>query len=241
MSGVARVPGRAGRPPRFARGRAHRPAGAPARSLGRRRPLVGVLAVQGDVGEHLGMLGDAGAEAIPVTSREDLDRVDGLVLPGGESTTIGRLLARFELLEVVRQRVAHGLATFGTCAGAILLAREATLDDGTPAEQPLLGALDVRARRNAFGRQVASFEASLDVAGLDGQPLAGGPLEAAFIRAPWFEDPGAGVESLATVATEAGDRIVVVRQGHILASAFHPELGGDPRLHAAFVELARRG
>lgn len=199
-------------------------------------PTVGVLALQGDVLEHLRMLAGAGAHATPVKTPADLDRVDALLLPGGESTTVGRLLARFGLLEPLRARLADGMPAFGTCAGAILLSRAATLDDGAPSDQPLLGALDVTARRNAFGRQVASFEAPLAVAGVDG-----GPLHAVFIRAPWFEAPGAGVEILATVATEAGDSIVVVREGRILASAFHPELTGDPRLHEAFVDLVRRG
>lgn len=240
MGATARVPGqaRAGGPIGVADA-ARSPAPAPAGD--RDRPLVGVLALQGDVAEHLRILGEAGAEAVPVKTRGELERVDAVLLPGGESTTIGRLLVRFELLEPLRERLAAGLPAFGTCAGAILLASRATLHDGTPTDQPLLGALDVSARRNAFGRQVASFEARLAVTGLDGQPLAGGPLPAAFIRAPWFEDLGADVQTLATVATGGADRIVIVRQGHILASAFHPELTGDRRLHAAFVELVRRG
>lgn len=198
-------------------------------------PTVGVLALQGDVLEHLRMLDAAGAHAEPVKTPADLDRVDALLLPGGESTTIGRLLHLFELVEPLQQRLATGMPAFGTCAGAILLGRATTLHDGTPSDQPLLAALDVSTRRNAFGRQVASFEADLDIADLEG-----GPLTAAFIRAPWFEELGSEVETLATVTTEAGDKIVVVREGHILASAFHPELTGDRRLHAAFVEIVRR-
>jgi 5'-phosphate synthase pdxT subunit len=208
-------------------------------------PTVGVLALQGDVLEHLRMLEAVGARPTPVKTPAELDAVDALLLPGGESTTIGRLLGLFELVEPLRERLAAGMPAFGTCAGAILLSRAATLHDGTPSKQPLIAALDVTARRNAFGRQIASFEAALDVADphATAHPRArldGGPLHAVFIRAPWFEEPGRGVTTLATVATGAGDRIVVVREGHILASAFHPELTGDRRLHAAFVELVRR-
>lgn len=198
-------------------------------------PRVGVLALQGDILEHLRMLTAAGARAEPVNRADALDGLDGIVIPGGESTTIGKLAVRYGLLEPLRERIAGGLPVFGTCAGAILLARRALRHDGVPSEQPLLGVMDTVVRRNAFGRQVASFEADLDVAG-----VAGGPLHAVFIRAPWIEEAGPGVEVLATVpAGPAGTdaRVVVARQGHILASAFHPELTGDGRLHAAFVQL----
>ena len=197
-------------------------------------PTVGVLALQGDVLEHLRMLTTAGANAVVVKRPEELDALDGLVIPGGESTTIGKLAEMYGLLEPLRKRIAEGLPTFGTCAGAILLSRRTLYDDGAPAQQPLIGVLDATTRRNAFGRQVASFEADLDVEG-----LAGPRLHAVFIRAPWFEEVGEGVEVLATVATPAGDKMVVVRQGSVLASAFHPELTGDGRLHEIFVGMTR--
>jgi pyridoxal 5'-phosphate synthase pdxT subunit len=196
---------------------------------------IGVLALQGDVAEHLWLLADAGVEAVPVKRADELDGLDGIVLPGGESTTVGKLLDRYGLLEPLRERLRGGLPALGTCAGAIVLGREALLADGRPSDQPLLGVLDTVARRNAFGRQVASFEGQVDITGLDG-----GPMEAVFIRAPWFEDTGPDVEVLAKVETALGDKVVVVRQGRILASAFHPELTGDSRLHRLFVELVER-
>ena len=195
-------------------------------------PTVGVLALQGDVLEHVRMLTEAGANAVVVKRPEQLDEIDGLVIPGGESTTIGKLADMYGLLEPLRKRIAEGLPAFGTCAGAILLSSSTLFADGTPAQQPLIGALDAVTRRNAFGRQVASFEADLDVQGLDGDPL-----HAVFIRAPWFERVGDDVAVLATVETPAGEKIVVVRQGAVLASAFHPELTGDARLHALFVKM----
>lgn len=197
-------------------------------------PTIGVLALQGDVLEHVRMLGVAGARAVVVKRREELDAVDGIVIPGGESTTIGKLASMYGLLEPLRTRIAQGLPAFGTCAGAILLSRAALFDDGTPTEQPLIGALDTVARRNAFGRQVKSFEADLDVEG-----LREGPLHAVFIRAPWFEHVGTDVTVLASVDTPVGRRVVVVRQGDVLAAAFHPELTGDARLHELFVEIVR--
>ena len=188
-------------------------------------PVIGVLAYQGDVREHLRALAAAGADAVEVRTLDDLDRVDGLVVPGGESTVIGKLAARYGLLEPLRERARAGLPVLGTCAGMILLAREV---EGPP--QHLLGVLDVRVRRNAFGRQVASFEAEVDVKGLDGGPVAG-----AFIRAPWVAEAGPDVEVLA----ELDGRVVAVRQGNLLATAFHPELSGETRLHRWLVDLAR--
>jgi pyridoxal 5'-phosphate synthase pdxT subunit len=188
-------------------------------------PVIGVLAYQGDVREHLRALAEIGADAVEVRTLADLDRVDGLVIPGGESTVIGKLAARFGLLEPLRERAGAGLPVFGTCAGMILLAREV---EGPP--QDLLGVLDVRVRRNAFGRQVASFEAEVDVKGLDGGPVAG-----AFIRAPWVAEAGPDVDVLA----ELDGRVVAVRQGNLLATAFHPELSGETRLHRWLVDLAR--
>ena len=195
-------------------------------------PLVGVLALQGDVLEHVRMLATAGARAVAVRHAEQLDELDGVLLPGGESTTIGRMLVRFGLFEPLRRRLADGLPALGTCAGAILLGSHALLADGRPSGQPLLNAMDTVVRRNAFGRQVASFEGTLTIVGI-GDP----PLRAAFIRAPWFERWGPGVEPLAEVETPLGARVVVAREGHLLAAAFHPELTGDPRLHALFVEM----
>jgi 5'-phosphate synthase pdxT subunit len=188
-------------------------------------PVIGVLAYQGDVREHLRALAAAGADPVEVRTLDDLDRVDGLVVPGGESTVIGKLAARFGLLEPLRERARAGLPVLGTCAGMILLAREV---EGPP--QHLLGVLDVRVRRNAFGRQVASFEAEVDVKGLDG-----GPVPGAFIRAPWVAEAGPDVEVLA----ELDGRVVAVRQGNLLATAFHPELCGDTRLHRWLVDLSR--
>ena len=184
---------------------------------------VGVLAYQGDVREHLAALEAAGAEPVEVRQVEELDTVDGLVVPGGESTVIGKLAARYGLLEPLRERAAAGLPVLGTCAGMIFLAREV---EGPP--QDLLGVLDVRVRRNAFGRQVASFEAEVDVKGVDGGPVAG-----AFIRAPWVADAGPEVEVLA----EVEGKVVAVRQGNLLATAFHPELSGEVRLHRWLVDL----
>ena len=200
------------------------------------KPLVGVLALQGDVREHVTALEHAGAVAKPVRRPAELAEVDGLVLPGGESTTMSRLLETFELLEPLQRRIAEGMPTYGSCAGMILLARQVL--DGRPDQRQLDG-LDVVVRRNAFGRQVDSFEGDLDFEGLDG-----GPLHAVFIRAPWVEKAGDGVEILARVpdtadAGAAAARIVAVRQGAVLATAFHPELTGDERVHRLFVGMVR--
>ncbi|MEJ2852001.1 MULTISPECIES: pyridoxal 5'-phosphate synthase glutaminase subunit PdxT [unclassified Saccharothrix] len=196
--------------------------------------VVGVLALQGDVREHLVSLAEADVLARPVRRPEELAEVDGVVLPGGESTTISRLLETFELLEPLRQRIKEGMPAYGSCAGMILLADQVL--DGR-ADQHQLGGLDIVVRRNAFGRQVDSFEAELDFAHV-------GPVHAVFIRAPWVESVGEGVEVLAKVpdSAEAGDaagRIVAVRQGHVLATSFHPELTGDGRVHRLFVDMVR--
>ena len=193
-------------------------------------PTIGVLALQGDVREHLRMLTGAGATALPVRRREELDRVDGIVLPGGESTTMHKLAVAFELFEPLRDRIRDGMPAFGTCAGMIMLADRI---EGGIAGQETLGGLDITVRRNAFGRQVDSFEADLDFAAFDT------PFHAVLIRAPWVEKVGDGVEVLARI--EAGDdagRIVAVRQGPVLATSFHPEISGDDRLHRFFVGLA---
>ncbi|HVW44774.1 MAG TPA: pyridoxal 5'-phosphate synthase glutaminase subunit PdxT [Amycolatopsis sp.] len=201
-----------------------------------RKPLIGVLALQGDVREHVAALERAGAGARPVRRPGELAAVDGLVLPGGESTTVSRLLDTFELLEPLRERIAAGMPAYGSCAGMILLARQVL--DGRPDQRQLDG-LDVVVRRNAFGRQVDSFEGDLEFEGLDG-----GPLHAVFIRAPWVEKAGDGVEILARVpdtadAGAAAARIVAVRQGPVLATAFHPELTGDERVHRFFVNMVQ--
>lgn len=196
--------------------------------------VVGVLALQGDVREHLAALEASGVEAMPVRRRRELDRVDGLVLPGGESTAVSRLLGVFELYEPLVGRLREGLPAYGSCAGMILLARE-ILDTRPDARH--LDALDVTVRRNAFGRQVDSFEADLAFTGITDAPGAP-PLHAVFIRAPWVERAGPGVQVLATVPVpDGGERIVAVREGNVLATSFHPEVTGDLRVHQYFVEM----
>ncbi|EUA11914.1 pyridoxal 5'-phosphate synthase, glutaminase subunit Pdx2 [Mycobacterium kansasii 732] len=185
--------------------------------------------MQGDTREHLAALREAGAEAMPVRRRDELDAVDALVLPGGESTTISHLLRDFDLLEPLRARLAEGLPAYGACAGMILLASE-ILDAGARGREavPLRG-IDMTVRRNAFGRQVDSFEGDVAFAGL------GDPVRAVFIRAPWVERAGEGVQVLA----RAAGHIVAVRQGVVLATAFHPEITGDRRIHQLFVDIVR--
>ena len=199
---------------------------------GRRQPLIGVLALQGDVREHVRALEAAGARAVAVRRPEELEGLDGVVIPGGESTTIAKLARTFEVLEPLRARIKAGLPAYGSCAGMILLAEG--LQDAA-ADQETLGGLDVLVRRNAFGRQVDSFESEVEWAG-----LPGGPVHAVFIRAPWVERVGPEVEVLARVeGGEADGRIVAVRQGNLVATSFHPELTGDDRVHRYFVELVR--
>lgn len=199
-----------------------------------RQPVIGVLALQGDVREHVSMLTRAGAAPRPVRRPAELSEVDGIVLPGGESTTMSRLLEVFGLLDPLRERISDGMPAFGSCAGMILLSKQVL--DGRH-DQHQLDGLDIVVRRNAFGRQVDSFEEDLDVTGVDG-----GPVHAVFIRAPWVEKAGEGVEVLARIpdtpdAKAAADRIVAVRQGSVLATAFHPELTGDERVHRLFVRM----
>jgi 5'-phosphate synthase pdxT subunit len=193
------------------------------------KPRIGVLALQGDVAEHLRALREAGAEPAAVRRPAELDAVDGLVIPGGESTTMWKLIEAFGLAEPLRKRLADGMPTFGSCAGMILLA--ARLPDAASGQQTL-GAIDMTVRRNAFGRQVDSFEADLDLAGIGGPPF-----RAVFIRAPWVEQAGDGVQVLAT--EPVAGRIVAVRQGPALATAFHPELTADYRIHQLFVEMVK--
>jgi len=184
---------------------------------------IGVLALQGDVREHARALDALGADVVEVRTLGDLSAVDALVLPGGESTTISMLLESSGLFEPVWQRLRDGMPAFGTCAGMILLAADVL--DGRP-DQRFFGVVDIRVRRNAFGRQVDSFEAGLDVAGVDG-----GPVDAVFIRAPFVESAGDGVDVLAAVDGHP----VLVRQGPVLAAAFHPELSDDLRVHQLFL------
>ncbi|GLX09124.1 MULTISPECIES: pyridoxal 5'-phosphate synthase glutaminase subunit PdxT [Microbispora] len=190
-------------------------------------PKIGVLALQGDVREHIRALEESGATATPVRRQEELAAVDALVVPGGESTTMWKLATIFELLEPLRLRIKEGMPAYGSCAGMIMLADRI---EGGIEGQETLGGIDMVVRRNAFGRQVDSFEADLDFAGR-------GTIRAVFIRAPWVESVGPDVEVLGR--TEAGDRIVAVRQGPLLATSFHPELTGDARVHSYFVEMVR--
>jgi 5'-phosphate synthase pdxT subunit len=185
---------------------------------------IGVLAVQGDFREHAAVLRRLGADVVEVRTPTQLEGLDGLVVPGGESTAIGRLIRVYGLEEALRQ---FSGALFGTCAGMILLARDAI--DGVPG-QPLLGLIDLVVRRNAFGRQVASFEADLELG-----EEAGGPVRGIFIRAPWVEEAGPGVEVLA----ELDGHPVLAREGRVLVAAFHPELTGDTRVHELFLKMAR--
>ena len=195
-------------------------------------PVIGVLALQGDVREHVVALTGAGADARPVRRPGELDAVDGLVVPGGESTTISKLVDIFEMREPIDKRIAAGMPVYGSCAGMIMLA--ARVLDGRPDQRGFAG-VDMTVRRNAFGRQVDSFEAPVALTGVDG-----GPFHAVFIRAPWVERVGPDVEVLGRVTDgPAADRIVAVRQGNLLATSFHPELTGDLRLHRHFVELVR--
>jgi len=188
---------------------------------------VGVLALQGDTREHLAALTAAGAEAVKVRRLAELKSVDALVIPGGESTAMSHLLREFELLEPLRGLLRDGLPAYGSCAGMILLAGE-ILDAGVPGREALpLGGIDMTVRRNAFGRQVDSFEEDLAFTGIDG------PVHAVFIRAPWVERVGPEVEVLATAAGHP----VAVRQGSMLATSFHPEMTGDRRVHAMFVGM----
>lgn len=195
---------------------------------------IGVLALQGDVREHAAALHACGAEVVLVRRPSELAAVDGLVLPGGESTTIDKLLRRFELMEPLRVRIAEGLPVYGSCAGMILLAER--IADGTH-DQQTVGGLDVLVRRNAFGRQVDSFEERLDAPAL-GAGADDPPMTAVFIRAPWVEEVGPAVEILATVSTgpKAG-RIAAVRQGALMATAFHPEISSDHRVHQTFMSM----
>ena len=193
------------------------------------QPAIGVLGLQGDVAEHLRALDGSGARASLVRRPGEREAVDGLIIPGGESTTIWKLAEIFELAEPLRKRVAGGMPAFGSCAGMIMLAARLT---GAASGQETLGAIDMTVQRNAFGRQVDSFERDLDISGISGPSY-----RAVFIRAPWVSRAGPNVEILAT--DPATGRIVAVRQGPVLATAFHPELTGDRRIHELFVNMVR--
>jgi pyridoxal 5'-phosphate synthase pdxT subunit len=203
-------------------------------------PVIGVLALQGDVPEHLRALRDVGARAVPVRRPEELHQLDGLVIPGGESTTLWRLSVAFDMLDPLRKLIASGLPAFGSCAGMIMLADR--LADGV-AGQLTFGGINMTVRRNAFGRQVDSFESDITLRTLAAAPRAGlgaddaGPLRAVFIRAPWVEQNGGNVAVLGT--EERTGRIVAVRQGQLLATAFHPELTPDRRIHELFVDIVK--
>ena len=199
------------------------------------KPVVGVLALQGDVPEHLRALEAAGARPAAVRRPEELDRVDGLVIPGGESTTLWRLSVAFDVLEPLRKLIGEGLPAFGSCAGMIMLAD--WLADGVQGQQTY-GGIDMTVRRNAFGRQVDSFEHDITLGGVGADTgVTEGPFRAVFIRAPWVEQTGPGVTIL---GTDLGTgRIVAVRQGQLLATAFHPELTPDRRIHQLFVDIVK--
>jgi pyridoxal 5'-phosphate synthase pdxT subunit len=195
-------------------------------------PKIGVLALQGDVREHVRALTATGAAAHPVRRPSELDDVEGLVIPGGESTTMSKLADEFGLLEPIRKRIAGGMPAYGSCAGMIMLAR--TLLDGRP-DQHSFDGINMTVRRNAFGRQVDSFEAPVEITGVPGPHF-----HAVFIRAPWVEEVGDGVQVLGRVTQgPASGRIVAVRQDNLLATSFHPELTGDLRVHQYFVNLVR--
>lgn len=198
-------------------------------------PTIGVLALQGDVREHVAALEASGATAVPVRRTSELDAVDALVLPGGESTTIDKLLRAFEMDGPVRERLAAGMPAYGSCAGMILLADRIV---GGIDGQRTLGGLDVTVRRNAFGRQVDSFETDLRIEGVP--DTEADPVHAVFIRAPWVDEVGPAATPLARVESgPAAGRIVAVRQGALLATSFHPEVTGDTRVHRLFVEIVR--
>ncbi|MGE3810195.1 MAG: pyridoxal 5'-phosphate synthase glutaminase subunit PdxT [Candidatus Nanopelagicales bacterium] len=194
--------------------------------------LVGVLALQGDFREHEHALAACGAATRRVRTVEDLEGIDALVVPGGESTTMSNLALRWGLMEPLRALVRGGLPAYGSCAGMIMLADR--IEGGRP-DQETIGGLDVTVLRNAFGRQVDSFEADIAMPAFGAEPV-----HTVFIRAPWVEQAGPGVEVLGTVPTgPAAGRIIAVRQGRLLATSFHPELTGDARIHRYFLEMVR--
>ena len=190
-----------------------------------KKPTIGVLALQGAVREHLNMLEECGARGVPIKYPAELPFCSGLIIPGGESTTIGKLMEGGGFLEDIPALAREGLPLFGTCAGLIMMARRLVEGD-----QPLLGLMDVTVRRNAFGRQVDSFEAELTLKEIGYAPR---PFRGVFIRAPWIEETGPEVEELG----EYRGRVIMARQGNLLVCAFHPELTGDARIHRYFLEM----
>lgn len=190
---------------------------------------IGVLALQGDVDEHMRALERSGARALRVRRADELEQIEGLIIPGGESTTMSKLLTSFGLFDPLAQRIRSGLPLWGTCAGMIMLA--SSILDGRE-DQRSFGALDMVVRRNAFGRQFDSYEEDLQIRGVEG-----GPFHAVFIRAPWVESLGEGVEVLARADNSEDGPIVAVREGPFMACSFHPELGGDDRMHALFTSI----
>jgi 5'-phosphate synthase pdxT subunit len=192
-------------------------------------PAIGVLALQGDVAEHLRALQAVGARPARVRRPDELEAVDGLIIPGGESTTMWKLVANFDLLDPLRKRISGGMPAFGSCAGMIMLADRLV---ERASDQATLGSIDMTVRRNAFGRQAESFESDVTLHGVDGPPF-----HAVFIRAPWVEEAGPDVEILATESRTG--RIVAVRQGPAIATAFHPELTPDLRIHSLFADMVR--
>jgi len=189
---------------------------------------VGVLALQGDFREHLFALGECGVKGKLVKTVAELSEIDALVIPGGESTTISKLSKAFGLFDLVTKRIADGMPTYGSCAGMILVAKT-ILDPASG--QDTFGGIDMEVRRNAFGRQTESFEVDLDF-----KPITGAPIRGVFIRAPWVESHGNEVEILASIDVAGKSHPVAVRQGSVLATAFHPELTGDNRVHRYFLE-----
>lgn len=191
---------------------------------------IGVLALQGDFREHLEAVKSAGHAGLTVRRPDELAEVDALIIPGGESTTIASLAKTFGLFESIRQRISKGMPTYGSCAGMILLSDFIT--DGAVGQETF-GGIDMKVRRNAFGRQIDSFEGDLDFTGV--------PLRAVFIRAPWVEEVGPGVEVLASVNSAGLEHIVAVRQGHLMATSFHPELTNDLVVHRYFFDQVCKG
>jgi len=189
---------------------------------------VGVLALQGDFREHLFALGECGVKGKLVKTVAELSEIDALVIPGGESTTISKLSKAFGLFDLVTKRIADGMPTYGSCAGMILVAKR-ILDPASG--QDTFGGIEMEVRRNAFGRQTESFEVDLDF-----KPITGAPIRGVFIRAPWVESHGNEVEILASIDVAGKSHPVAVRQGSVLATAFHPELTGDNRVHRYFLE-----
>ena len=189
---------------------------------------IGVLALQGDFREHINSLSDCGVNAVAVKTKEEILGIDALVIPGGESTTIAKLARSFDLFDLIKKRISDGMPTYGSCAGMILLADR--IEDAIVGQESF-GGIDMTVRRNAFGRQVDSFETDLKFEGIT-QPT----IKAVFIRAPWVEQVGAHVQVLAEVDIDGSKHPVAVRQGNLLATSFHPELTGDNRIHKFFVE-----